>query len=123
MRCEELSAALPGIVDGDDVADPEAVRHVETCIRCQAELAGYRRLLRLLHQLRYQVPEPPEGLVGDILAVVEEAAERGAIRSILSGRRLAYVGGLAAAAGAAGVAGAVVVMANRGRSRRMGLAS
>jgi anti-sigma factor RsiW len=123
VRCDEVAEALPRLVDGSEKADREAVRHVETCLRCQADLASYRRLLRLLHQLRYQIPEPPEGLVGDILAVVEEAAERGAIRSIFSGRRLAYVGGFAAAAGAAGVAGAVVVMANRGRSRRVQIAS
>lgn len=123
MRCEEVAALLPQVIDGERVQDPEAVRHVESCLRCQAQLAHYRRLLRLLHQLRYQVPTPPPGLVADILSAVEEAAERGAVRSILSGRRLAYVGGFAAAAGAAGVAGAVVVMANRGRGRKVGLAS
>jgi hypothetical protein len=120
VLCEEVADRLSAIMDGNQAADPAVVRHVEGCLRCQAELVQYRRLLKLLRQLRVQGPQPPPGMLGDVLAVVEEAAERGAIRSVLTGRRLAYVGGLAVAAGAAGVAGAVV-MANRGRSRRVAL--
>lgn len=120
MLCEEVADRLSAIMDGNQAADPAVVRHVEGCLRCQAELVQYRRLLKLLRQLQVQGPQPPPGMLGDVLAVIEEAAERGAIRSVLTGRRLAYVGGLAVAAGAAGVAGAVV-MANRGRSRRVAL--
>ncbi len=52
MLCEEVTALLPGMVDGDLDADDHAVRHIETCLRCQAELARYRRLLRTLALLR-----------------------------------------------------------------------
>ncbi len=115
MRCEQVVDLLPQIMEGNEPADRRVVSHVESCLRCQAELARYRRMLKLLRQLRVEGPEPPPGVVGDILVAVEEAAERGAIRSVLTGRRMAYVGGLAVAAGAASVAGAVVVMANRNR--------
>ena len=122
MRCESVADLLPQVLDRPGSADPNVVSHVETCLRCQAELARYRRLLRVMHQLRSQGPEPPPGVVGDILSVLEEAAERGAVRSALAGRRVAYVGGLVAAAMAAGT---VVAVASRARTRsgKMGLAS
>ena len=43
------------------------VAHVESCLRCQAELARYRRLVRLLHQLQAHDIELPAGLLGDVL--------------------------------------------------------
>jgi len=53
-----------------------------------------------------------------VLAALEEAAERQAVRGLLSGRKVAYVGGIAAAT-AAGAAGAIVIAAlsRRGRLR------
>ena len=80
------------------------------CLRCQAELVQYRRLLRALRALRTEVLEPAPGLLAEVLADLEAAGERRAIRSLLSGRRAAYLGGLAAAT-AAGAAGAIVFAA------------
>ena len=34
MLCEEVTALLPGMVDGDLGVDPAATQHVETCLRC-----------------------------------------------------------------------------------------
>lgn len=118
MQCEEVADLLSDIVDGAAPADRRVVRHVESCLRCQAELAQYRRLLRAVHQLRTQVLEPAPGLVSEILAELEQAGERGAVRSLLTGRRVAYLSGLAVAAGAAGAAGAIV-LANRSRKMRL----
>jgi len=71
---------------------------------------------------RAQGAKPPPGTVGRILTGIEEAAERGAIRSALAGRRMAYVAGLTAAAGAATTAGVVVVLASRSRgNNKVGL--
>ena len=56
-----------------------------------------------------------------ILAGIEAAGEHGAIRSLLSGRRAAYVGGVAVATAAAGAAGALVLVSRASR-RRMNLA-
>ena len=107
MQCDDVSQALPEIVDGAATADLALRRHVETCLRCQAELAQYRRVLRAMHQLRTEVLEPAPGLLADILAKVEEAGERRAIRSLLTKRRVAYAGAIAATA-AAGAAGALI---------------
>src|SRR5207302_1202750 len=86
-RHEEVVDALPQIMDGLETADRKVVRHIETCLRCQAELVQYRKLFRVLHQMRAQGAKPPPGTVGRILTGIEEAAERGAIRSALAGRR------------------------------------
>ena len=116
VSCVTVAEALPGIVDGASVAGADISRHVETCLRCQAELAQYRKVLRALHQLRTEVIEPAPGLLPDIFASLGAAGERRAMRFLLSGRRAAYVGGIAAAT-AAGAAGAIV-LASRARNRR-----
>ena len=56
-------------------APPVVTRHVETCLRCQAELVQYRKVLRALHQLRTEVLEPAPGLFTDILTSLEGAGE------------------------------------------------
>lgn len=121
MRCEQVAEALPSIVDGGARAERRVMAHVESCLRCQAELVRYRRLLKALRQLRTEILEPAPGTLTSILAGIEAAGERGAMRSLLSGRRGAYVGGIAVATAAAGAAGAMV-LANRGR-RKVRLAS
>lgn len=120
MRCDQVADLLPGIVDGPARAERHVLSHVDSCLRCQAELVQYRRLLKALRHLRTDVLEPAPGTLTSILAHLEAAGERGAMRSLLAGRRAAYLGGIAVATAAAGAAGAVV-LANRGR-RRMRLA-
>ena len=116
LSCADVAEILPGIVDGSASADLDMRRHVEGCLRCQAELVQHRRLLKTLHHLRTEVLAPAPGLLTEILANIEAAGERGAVRSLLSGRRGAYLGGLAAAT-AAGAAAGVIVLANRARKR------
>ena len=122
LTCEEVAAALPAIVDGNERADRRVEHHVATCLRCQAELVHYRRLLRALRQLRTEYLEPAPGVLSGILATIEEAGEQGAIRSLLSGRRAAYIGGVAVAATAAGAAGTIVLVTRASARRRMPLA-
>ena len=116
MRCEDVADDLAATADGSVLLGRSERRHVETCLKCQAELVQYRKLLRALHSLRTEVLEPAPGLVSDILAYVEAAGERHAIRSLVTGRRLAYVGGIAAAT-AAGAAGALLFARNGKRVR------
>jgi anti-sigma factor RsiW len=119
VLCEELSEALAATVDGEARLGRAERRHVERCLRCQAEVVQYRKLLRAMRQLRTEVIEPAPGLLAEILAGIEEAGERHAIRSVLSGRRIAYLGGLAAAT-AAGAAGALVFATRSRRTRLAG---
>ncbi|MDQ1357069.1 MAG: hypothetical protein QOG44_1442 [Acidimicrobiaceae bacterium] len=120
LTCEEVAAALPAIVDGTERADRRIQHHVTTCLRCQAELVHYRKLLRALRQLRTEYLEPAPGVLSGILANLEEAGERGAIRSLLSGKRAAYIGGVAVAATAAGAAGTLVLV-SRASNKRKGM--
>jgi len=117
MRCEELADHLAA-AEGGHLLEPTAEAHVQSCLRCQAELAQYRKLLRALRTLRTEVLKPAPGLVSDILVSIEAAGERSAVRSALKGRRMAYLGGVAVA-GVAGGAAALVLVSRR----RMRLAS
>lgn len=121
MRCDELTLQLAEVAEGSATLPRSQQRHVEQCLRCQAELVQYRKILRAMRAMRTQVLEPSPGLVADILAHIEEAGERTAIRSIISNHKVAYLGGLAAAT-AAGAAGAILV-ASRSRKGRVRLAS
>jgi hypothetical protein len=120
MQCDELSIDLAGVADGSSRLDRAERRHVERCLRCQAELAQYRKLLRIMQAMRRDLVTPAPGMLGDVLAAIEAAGERQAIRSVLTGRRAAYLGGIAAAT-AAGAAGAIV-LASRSRKARLPLA-
>ena len=117
IQCEELTALLAASADVTDLADRRARKHVEACIRCQAEVAQYRKLLKAMRSLREELVATPAGLVGDILVRLEEAGERTAVRSLLAGRRAAYVGGIAVAT-AAGAGAAVILASRKGRKVR-----
>jgi anti-sigma factor RsiW len=116
MLCEEVTTQLPGMVDGDLRADSEAAIHIETCLRCQAELARYRRLLRTLALLRTRYAEPTPGLLGETLAALTDAAEEGARRTLLSGRRLAYAGAIGGTAVATAATAALLIARSRRRA-------
>ena len=117
MRCDQVADSLAQAADGSSLLDPPARAHVEQCLRCQAELVQYRKLLRALRDLRTEVLEPSPGLLTDVLAAISEDSERRSVRHLLGGRRVAYLGGIAAAATAAGVGSAIVIAT---RSRRRG---
>ncbi|NLV54925.1 MAG: hypothetical protein GXY13_04855 [Acidimicrobiales bacterium] len=121
VDCNELVDILAEAATDPAALDRSARRHVEGCLRCQADMVQHRRVLRALRSLRTEVLEPAPGLVTEVLTHIEEAGERHAIRSLLTGRRVAYIGGLAAATAAAAGAGAIVI-ASRSRARRLPLA-
>ena len=116
MRCDDLATDLSAAADGSTLLGAEQRDHVERCLHCQAELVQYRKVLRAMRAMRTEVLEPAPGFVADVLAHVAAAGERRAIRSMVQGRRAAYLGGLAAAT-AAGAAGAIV-FATRARKLR-----
>lgn len=85
MRCDALAAALSAASDGVAL-EGRAARHVESCLRCQAELVQYRKLIRVLRTLRTEVLSPGPSLAVDLLEGLEHAGERSAVRSLLRGR-------------------------------------
>ena len=113
-------SCCPQIVDGGERRPTARVlqpRRVVPALPGRAR-AVPQAAARPSHQLRTEVLEPAPGLLTGILARLEEAGERGAVRSLLTGRRAAYVGGIAAATAAAGAAGALV-LAHRAATRSM----
>lgn len=115
MRCEDVARLLPATVEGTPV-DLAVQTHIESCLRCQAELARYRRLLRALQQLRTRYLEPSPSLLAQTLAVLGEEGERQAVRSVLSGRRLAYAGAIGGAVAAGATAAALLLVRSRRRA-------
>ena len=116
MQCDDVARILPEAVDNGAAVELSVQRHIESCLRCQAELARYRKMLRGLQLLRTRYLEPAPGLLAQTLAAIEEAGERQAVRSILSGRRLAYAGAIGAGAVAAGTAATVMIVHRARRS-------
>jgi anti-sigma factor RsiW len=119
VRFEDVADLLPGIVDGTVQVDAATLAFIESDLRCQAELARYRKLLRTLEQLRTRYLEPSPGLLAATLTALAEEGERRVVHSMITGKRLAYAGAALGGAVAAGAAATAVVLA---RSRRRALA-
>ena len=99
--CREAVDAVAQIAAGEDGVDPRAGHHVRSCLRCQAEVAAYRRILRTMRSMRGEsVALPPGGLV-DLLRVLETESQDGSPLASWAVRAV-WAGGITAA-GAAGV--------------------
>lgn len=120
MRFEDVADLLPGIVDRTVTVDDATRAFIESDLRCQAELARYRKLLRTLEQLRTRYFEPSPGLLAATLTALAEEGERRVVHSMITGRRLAYAGAALGTVVAAGATATAVVVA---RSRRRALAT
>ena len=106
------SQLLSATVDGD-LDESAVLADLGHDLRFQAELVQYRKLVRGLRSLRDDLLDPAPGLLDDVLFALDDLVEAQTARSIVSGRRVAYLGGLAAAT-AAGV-GSAIVLARRRR--------
>jgi hypothetical protein len=115
VRCEALSELLAEAAEGRPVQGRSARSHVEHCLRCQADLAQYRRLHRGLRSLADRRMTTPGDWIEELLAALDEQST-GSTSGRL--RRAAVLGGMAAvtAAGAA----SVLVLSTRSRRRLAG---
>jgi anti-sigma factor RsiW len=95
LQCDDMFDELAA---GDDVVlSTDARVHVAQCLRCQAELAGFRRLRRSMRGIADRpVPRSPT-LELDILTMLDE--HDGRLGRRVPGYAAATIGGLAAAAG------------------------
>ncbi len=111
--CERVADELAAAAGGTGVLTPAVRRHVEHCLRCQAEAAQHRKLARALEVLGTVELVPPADLADEVLLALDEA-DRASVLGHLRHHRAAYLGGLAAGvAGVAGVAGAIVLARSR----------
>jgi hypothetical protein len=100
--CLAVADVLPALAAGEVELGRSARAHVETCLRCQAEVARYRYLLRTLRALRDDPLPPAPGTLAAIMSSIESAGDLRRMVTLRRARRHAYVGGfaLATAAGA-----------------------
>ncbi len=111
VQCEDVSLSLAESVDREAELALPLEMHLQTCLRCQAELAQYRKLMRALRGLRHH-SDLTDDFMPELLEFLRPPASVhrlpvGAGRAGV-GRRRAYIGGIAAAA-TAGAAGAIVI--------------
>ncbi len=93
-ECDGVGELLPAWVAGEVELDERARAHVAQCLRCQADAARYRRMLRTLHALRAEPGEALPPVMADILTEMD-------------GRRSRRGPGPWVAVGVAGAAGAL----------------
>ena len=111
-ECREAVDAVSLLASGEEGVDPVTGAHVAICLRCQAEIAAYRRVLRTMSAMRSDVVAPPEGAIVELLTALEALdADYGGSWAVRAAA--ACVGGLTAASAAG-----VLVWYGR---RRMGL--
>jgi hypothetical protein len=100
--CREAADAVGMIAAGEDAYPPAAVEHVSGCLRCQAEVAAYRRVLRTMRAMRDDLVPVPAGSLDALLRPDGGGPPPWAVRA-------AYVGGITAA----GAAGMIVWLSRR----------
>jgi hypothetical protein len=108
--CRDAADAIAQIAAGDEDVDASLAGHVGQCLRCQAEVAAYRRILRTLRSMRHDTVAPPAGSLAAVLAALETAPASGS--GTWAGRAV-YLGGITVATAAAGAAGVLVWMSRR----------
>jgi len=114
MQCEDFTLVLAEAAPYPDRDLPLAAsHHIEGCLRCQAELAQYRKLLRSLTALRSVEIEPDPTLLDEILEALRPPAA--VLKFKRRDRRKAILKGVGAAA-ATGAAGAIVAVSKLNRS-------
>ena len=100
-------------------------RHIESCLRCQAELARYRRMLRRPRRCCAPVPRAGARATRPRRSPHSPRRPSAGDRPLLSGRRLAYAGAIGGSAPPPAAATAAVLIARvppprrRDRPRRL----
>ncbi len=115
MRCDRYRRQVRALARAEDEASDRVRRHLSSCLRCQAELARERRLLRQLRSMRRET-SVPGGLLERVLSTIEESGVREPARS--GGSRAGVVAGAGALAGVLAVG-----LGTRVGRRALGLAS
>ncbi len=112
--CAEVVNELALVADKGSSPSRLVLAHLDQCLSCQAELSHYRRLLRMLAELQNESERLPEGMLADLVSGITRAAERRAIRDLVTSRRGIYLVVL----GAAVVVASALLALFGSRSRR-----
>jgi anti-sigma factor RsiW len=103
LTCAAVGELLPALAGGEIGASRRVRAHVAVCLRCQAEMARYRRQARQLRELRDEPILPSPALAAQVVAGIDAAWVPRGSRVV---RNIACVGGISVAT----VAGAGVLV-------------
>lgn len=101
--CREAADAVVMLAAGEDGPDRSSGEHVASCLRCQAEVAAFRRVLAIMRSMRDDLQPLPGGALGESLDVLHSDALHSGLLgdgAALWAVRAACVGGLTAASAA-----------------------
>jgi hypothetical protein len=105
VRCREARQELPAYADDEPTG--ELARHVASCPRCSAELAGYRGLVARMAALQLEDLEPPVEYLERVLGELPVGSLADRLRLAAQARSaryaLASLGGAVVGAGAIGL--------------------
>lgn len=118
MRCDDVGTLLAASADDASLLSAPAAIHVTSCLRCQAEQAQFRRILRTMKTLRNDTVTAQPELLGDVLDLLRPPAEVVKFRRPTTDRRRVAIGGIAAAATGA-AAGAFAIATKIAGGRRL----
>ena len=96
LKCRAVKGLGPDVADSSRLPGPLA-HHAASCLRCQAEVARYRRLRRELGALS-ETERAPQALVARVEQTIWADEDSEAVKR-RSGRVMATVAGATAAAG------------------------
>lgn len=113
--CASVAEEFASVAGGESALDPASARHVASCLRCQAEQAQYRRLLKAMRELRDVAVSVDPTLEHEILFAIDHSERR--MRDMVSTRVAATIGGVAA--GAAAAAGVIALTVRQRRVARL----
>lgn len=125
MNCDQALEYVQDTVDGrvSSTAQTPATAHLNVCLRCQAELAQFRRVRRIMSTFPDRRVEAPSAMAAQVMAIVRSPTEQFAVAQIAERatrtKRRAMVAIGAATAVAAGTAGVVVAATRNRRSLAM----
>jgi len=71
LRCRKVRLMLPGHILGEVPLGARDARHLEQCLTCQAEAAGYRTLRKALIEYRDEQVEAPPWFVTRVMSFLD----------------------------------------------------
>jgi len=105
VKCREARPELPAYADDEPTG--ELARHLASCSRCSAELAGYRGLVARMAALQLEDVEPPAEYLERVLAGLPVGSLADRLRLAAQARAARYaiasLGGAVVGAGAIGL--------------------
>lgn len=100
--CRDAVDAVAMLAAGEPGVERRAGAHIASCLRCQAEVVAYRRVLATMKTMRDEALPAPHGALAEAVEGLHASPPGGGEGPPVWAVRAAYVGGITAAS-AAGV--------------------